>query len=80
MIFRSSGVNRVLIFETNPRNHLNEQDLMQLAAFLGVFWTLTFLSFIYGGKFFLPVRTYIQIKLLGQTFNFFVILHVNQSI
>ena len=55
--FRSSGVNRVLIFETNPRSHLNEQDLIQLSAFLGVFWALTFISFIYGGNFFLPVST-----------------------
>ncbi len=53
--WRSSGVNRVLIFELDPRNHLSEQDLMQTAATLGVFWALTLLSFLYGGKFFLPV-------------------------
>ncbi|KAH9634879.1 hypothetical protein HF086_017178 [Spodoptera exigua] len=38
--WRSSGVNHVLIFELDPRNHLSEQHLMELAAIFGVIWAL----------------------------------------
>jgi xenotropic and polytropic retrovirus receptor 1 len=44
--WRSSGVNHVLIFELDPRNHLSEQHLMELAAILGVVWTLSLLRFV----------------------------------
>ena len=30
--WRSSGVNHVLIFELDPRNHLSEQHIMELAG------------------------------------------------
>lgn len=46
--WRSSGVNHVLIFELDPRNHLSEQHLMELAAILGVSWALSVLSFLYS--------------------------------
>lgn len=46
--WRSSGVNHVLIFELDPRNHLSEQHLMELAAIFGVVWTLSLLSFLYS--------------------------------
>lgn len=46
--WRSSGVNHVLIFELDPRNHLSEQHLMELAAVLGVVWTLSVLTFLYS--------------------------------
>lgn len=49
--WRSSGVNHVLIFELDPRNHLSEQHLMELAAVLGVIWTLSLLSFLYSASF-----------------------------
>ncbi|CAB4066336.1 Xenotropic and polytropic retrovirus receptor 1,Xenotropic and polytropic retrovirus receptor 1 homolog [Lepeophtheirus salmonis] len=39
--WRSSGVNHVLIFELDPRNHLSEQHLMEVAAIFGVIWTLS---------------------------------------
>ncbi|KAG8320823.1 Xenotropic and polytropic retrovirus receptor 1 [Homalodisca vitripennis] len=45
--WRSSGVNHVLIFELDPRNHLSEQHIMELAAIFGVVWTLSVLSFLY---------------------------------
>ena len=45
---RSSGVNHVLIFELDPRNHLSEQHLMELAAILGVIWALSVLTFLYS--------------------------------
>jgi len=46
--WRSSGVNHVLIFELDPRNHLSEQDLFELATTFGVLWTLSILSFLYA--------------------------------
>ncbi|XP_076635926.1 solute carrier family 53 member 1 [Colletes latitarsis] len=52
--WRSSGVNHVLIFELDPRNHLSEQHLMELAAVLGVIWTLSLLSFLYSASLSIP--------------------------
>ncbi|XP_033223476.1 xenotropic and polytropic retrovirus receptor 1-like [Belonocnema kinseyi] len=52
--WRSSGVNHVLIFELDPRNHLSEQHLMELAAVLGVVWTLSILSFLYSASLSIP--------------------------
>lgn len=52
--WRSSGVNHVLIFELDPRNHLSEQHLMELAAVLGVVWTLSLLSFLYSTSLSIP--------------------------
>ncbi|XP_033197276.1 solute carrier family 53 member 1 [Bombus vancouverensis nearcticus] len=52
--WRSSGVNHVLIFELDPRNHLSEQHLMELAAVLGVIWTLSLLSFLYSVSLSIP--------------------------
>ncbi|XP_055689274.1 xenotropic and polytropic retrovirus receptor 1 [Lutzomyia longipalpis] len=46
--WRSSGVNHVLIFELDPRNHLSEQHIMELAAVFGVIWTLSVLAFLYS--------------------------------
>ncbi|XP_022670027.1 xenotropic and polytropic retrovirus receptor 1-like isoform X3 [Varroa destructor] len=46
--WRTSGVNHVLIFELDPRNHLSEQHLMEMAAIFGVLWTLSVLAFLYA--------------------------------
>merc|ERR1719209_2066747 len=46
--WRSSGVNHVLIFELDPRNHLSEQHLFELATIFGVVWTVSVLSFVYA--------------------------------
>lgn len=54
--YRSSGVNHVLIFELDPRNHLSEQHLMELAAIFGVIWTISVLLFFYSGSLGIPVR------------------------
>merc|ERR1719283_332041 len=54
--WRSSGVNHVLIFELDPRNHLSEQHLMELAAIFGVIWTLSVLTFLYSTQ--LPIPAY----------------------
>ena len=52
--WRSSGVNHVLIFELDPRNHLSEQHLMELAAVFGVIWTLSVLTFLYSDQLSIP--------------------------
>ena len=52
--YRTSGVNHVLIFELDPRNHLSEQHLMELAAILGVIWTLSVLTFLYSDHLSIP--------------------------
>lgn len=52
--WRSSGVNHVLIFELDPRNHLSEQHLMELSAIFGVIWTLSLLSFLYSSTLSIP--------------------------
>lgn len=52
--WRSSGVNHVLIFELDPRNHLSEQHLMELAAIFGVVWALSLLSFLYSTALSIP--------------------------
>uniref|UniRef100_A0A0A9YJX7 Xenotropic and polytropic retrovirus receptor 1 n=1 Tax=Lygus hesperus TaxID=30085 RepID=A0A0A9YJX7_LYGHE len=46
--WRSSGVNHVLIFELDPRHHLSEQHIMEMAAIFAVMWTLSVLAFIYS--------------------------------
>lgn len=52
--WRSSGVNHVLIFELDPRNHLSEQHLMEMASIFGVVWTLSVLSFLYSSALSIP--------------------------
>jgi len=52
--WRSSGVNHVLIFELDPRSHLSEQHLMELAAIFGVIWTLSVLTFLYSDQLSIP--------------------------
>lgn len=45
--WRSSGVNHVLIFEIDPRNHLTEQHLIEIAAIFGKFGVFLAIN-IYG--------------------------------
>ncbi|CAL1539547.1 unnamed protein product [Lymnaea stagnalis] len=52
--WRSSGVNHVLIFEIDPRNHLTHAQLLELASFLGVIWALSVLSYLYSEFFGIP--------------------------
>ncbi|XP_039287272.1 xenotropic and polytropic retrovirus receptor 1 [Nilaparvata lugens] len=52
--WRSSGVNHVLIFELDPRNHLSEQHIMETAAIFGVIWTLSVLSFLFSSALSVP--------------------------
>ncbi|KAB0796916.1 hypothetical protein PPYR_10977 [Photinus pyralis] len=52
--WRSSGVNHVLIFELDPRNHLSEQHVIELAAVFGVIWSLSVLCFLYSSQLNIP--------------------------
>ncbi|CAF1137228.1 unnamed protein product [Rotaria sordida] len=47
----SSGVNHVLIFEIDPRNHLTYQQLLEIGTFLFVLWFLSFVGFILSSYF-----------------------------
>ncbi|GLV33855.1 uncharacterized protein CBL_11261 [Carabus blaptoides fortunei] len=60
--WRSSGVNHVLIFEMDPRNHLSEQHVIELAAIFGVVWSVSVLSFLYSST--LSIPAYINPLLL----------------
>lgn len=42
----SSGVNHVLIFGIDPRNHLTYQQFLEIGTFLFVLWFLSFTGFI----------------------------------
>ncbi|XP_020291001.1 xenotropic and polytropic retrovirus receptor 1-like [Pseudomyrmex gracilis] len=46
--WRSSGVNHVLIFELDPRNHLSEQHIIEMATILGLVWSMSILGFLYS--------------------------------
>ncbi|KAL7015032.1 hypothetical protein ACKWTF_016251 [Chironomus riparius] len=52
--WRSCGVNHVLIFEINPRSHLSEQHIMELAAVFGVLWCISVLSFMFSSALSIP--------------------------
>ena len=52
--WRSFGVNHVLIFELDPRSHLSEQHLMELAALFGVVWSTSVLAFLHSSKLNIP--------------------------
>lgn len=52
--WRSAGVNHVLIFEIDPRNHLSDQHIMEFGACFGVIWTLCVLSFQYSDALSIP--------------------------
>jgi len=69
--WRKSGVNHVLIFELDPRNHLTEQHLLELAAILGVLWTLSVLAFLYSK--FLGIPSYVNPLALAVTMMLFLL-------
>ncbi|XP_032664967.1 xenotropic and polytropic retrovirus receptor 1-like isoform X2 [Odontomachus brunneus] len=52
--WRSSGVNHVLIFELDPRNHLSEQHIIEMAAILGLVWSMSILGFLYSDTLYIP--------------------------
>lgn len=70
--WRASGVNHVLIFELDPRNHLTHQQFMEVASFLAVIWCISVLSFLFSHIMQIPVYIH-PICLLG----FIVLLLIN---
>lgn len=52
--WRSSGVNHVLIFEIDPRNHLSHGQLLELAFFLGVLWSASVLGYLFSDAIGIP--------------------------
>lgn len=46
--WRRSGVNHILIFEINPRQHLTYSHLLELHAIFGLIWCLGVLGFIHA--------------------------------
>ncbi|KAI8518466.1 hypothetical protein Bbelb_044830 [Branchiostoma belcheri] len=46
--WRKFGVNHVLIFEIDPRHHLSHSEILEVASFLGVMWSMSVLGYIYS--------------------------------
>ncbi|OQV11683.1 Xenotropic and polytropic retrovirus receptor 1 [Hypsibius exemplaris] len=69
--WRSAGVNHVLIFELDPRNHLSQHHIMELAACMGVLWCVSLLLFFYSD--FLGISHYaIPVIVSGVMLVFFI--------
>lgn len=49
-----AGVNHVLIFEVDPRNHLSYQSLMEIASFMCMLWSIGVLGYFYSPLIHLP--------------------------
>jgi len=45
--WQSSGVNHVLIFEIEPRDHLTYQSLMEISSFFATIWALCVLGYLH---------------------------------
>lgn len=61
----------MLIFELDPRNHLSEQHLMELAAIFGVVWTISLLTFLFSQS--LSIAPYVNPLILMVLMIFFLI-------
>ena len=61
-----AGVNHVLIFEIDPRNHLTYQQLLEAGTCLMVLWFLSFIAFI--------ISSYYDVKPFAQPLAFDVFL------
>lgn len=46
--WRKAGVNHVLIFELDPRDHLSYQQLLEVALLLAVLWALSLVVFMFS--------------------------------
>nr|CAB3267800.1 xenotropic and polytropic retrovirus receptor 1 homolog [Phallusia mammillata] len=46
--WRSAGVNHVLIFEIDPRQHLSHQHLFEVSAMLSIVWSFSIILFLFG--------------------------------
>ncbi|XP_072018125.1 LOW QUALITY PROTEIN: xenotropic and polytropic retrovirus receptor 1 homolog [Amphiura filiformis] len=69
--WRKSGVNHVLIFELDPRHNLSHEQLLEIALFLAVLWSMSILAFIYCH--FVGIPSYANpLILAGFMFLFFI--------
>jgi hypothetical protein len=50
--WQGAGVNHVLIFEINPRQHLTYQSLMEMGSFLCMLWAFAVLGYLYAPYFY----------------------------
>uniref|UniRef100_UPI00398ED42E xenotropic and polytropic retrovirus receptor 1 homolog n=1 Tax=Pristiophorus japonicus TaxID=55135 RepID=UPI00398ED42E len=53
--WRKAGVNHILIFELDPRDHLSHQQLFELAGFLGVLWCVSLLACLFSSYIHTPM-------------------------
>ncbi|KAH9419277.1 Xenotropic and polytropic retrovirus receptor 1 [Dermatophagoides pteronyssinus] len=49
--WRTSGVNHVLIFELDPRDHISEQHLFEVSFFFAVIWAFALLGYSFASSF-----------------------------
>lgn len=63
--WKTSGVNHVLIFELDPRDHLSEQHLIEIASIFSVFWCLSVICYLYSDMLSLPAVVHPLILVLG---------------
>lgn len=47
-VWRAHGVNHVLIFELDPRDHLSSQDLLEISFEFGLLWCISVLLFLWS--------------------------------
>lgn len=52
--WRAHGVNHVLIFELDPRDHLSSQDLLEISFSFGLLWCISVLLFLWSGPIGIP--------------------------
>lgn len=52
--WRAHGVNHVLIFELDPRDHLGSQDLLEISFSFGLLWCISVLLFLWSNPMGIP--------------------------
>lgn len=55
--WRTSGVNHVLIFELDPRDHLSEQHIVEIASVFSVLWSVSVIGYMFSEQFSIPAFT-----------------------
>lgn len=50
--FRTYGVNHILIFEIDPRNHINHEHFYEIGSFLAIIWAISFNLYLYHDQIF----------------------------
>lgn len=74
----AAGVNHVLIFEVDPRNHLQYQTIMQIAAFMLMLWAICVLGYQHAHYLYLPPLIFpliLMVRCYEPILRKFVMLH-----